>query len=71
MKDTMQANPHPYKRPELGQCEYQRCTAKAYYRIDFGSDDINSVLCSIHHSKVIASVESLHIPGLLDCEDDE
>ena len=53
------------EREYLGQCKYSGCIEAAYYKIDFGCDDMDAICCNYHHNAILAFF------GLPDCEGED
>jgi len=60
--DSIQTNGESPSREQIGQCEYSGCKEAAFYKIDFGCDDMTAIVCNYHHNAVLA------LFGLPDCE---
>jgi len=68
--DSVQQDPNPTQRLQIGSCEWVNCGRPAYYEVDFNCDAITATLCNTHHTGVINLLRPW-IPGFANCEDDE
>jgi hypothetical protein len=68
--NTMQTDPNPQQRLQIGSCEWVNCGRPAYYEVSFDCDDINAQLCSNHHTSLLNLLRPW-VPGFADCESDE
>lgn len=54
--DSVQQDPNPKQRLQVGSCDYKNCGRPAYYTIDFQIDDMTADLCSNHMDTMLALV---------------
>lgn len=54
--NSVQQDPNPVKREQIGWCEYKKCGEPAIYTIAFQIDDMSADLCNKHMDVMLALV---------------